>query len=104
MARRTLPLALLWPAGLVLLVGVLAFFQYRWLGQVSESERDHLRATMNKSARDFADDFDREPILYRDTAPENPISRLQNDLNADIFQQFLNCRARTFVVVNYKSR
>ena len=27
-----------------------------------------------------ADDFDREPILYRDTAPINPISKLQNDL------------------------
>ena len=26
-----------------------------------------------------ADDFDREPILYRDTAPNNPISRRQKD-------------------------
>lgn len=29
----------------------------------------------------IADDFDREPIFYRDTAPGNPISRLQKDLN-----------------------
>ena len=29
-----------------------------------------------------ADDFDREPILYRDTAPTNPISKLQNDLKS----------------------
>jgi len=28
----------------------------------------------------WADDFDREPILYRDTAPENPVSRLQKEL------------------------
>lgn len=58
--RRRLPLALLWPTGLVLLVGVLAFFQYTWLGQVSESERDRLRTTLNQRAREFADDFDRE--------------------------------------------
>lgn len=60
MASRRLPLALLWPSGLVLLVGVLAFFQYKWLGQVSESERDRLRTTLNQRAREFADDFDRE--------------------------------------------
>lgn len=59
-ARRRFPLALLWPTGLVLLVGVLAFFQYKWLGQVSESERDRLRASLNQRAREFADDFDRE--------------------------------------------
>ena len=60
MVRPRLPLALLWPTGLVLLVGVLAFFQYKWLGQVSESERDRLRTTLNQRAREFADDFDRE--------------------------------------------
>lgn len=60
MLPRRLPLALLWPSGLVLLVGVLAFFQYKWLGQVSESEREQLRTTLNQRAREFADDFDRE--------------------------------------------
>lgn len=60
MVRRRLPLALLWPAGLVLLVGVLAFFQYKWLGQVSEAERSRLRATLNQRAHEFADDFDRD--------------------------------------------
>ena len=60
MATRRLPLALIWPTGLVLLVGVLAFFQYKWLGQVSESERDRLRTTLNQRAREFADDFDRD--------------------------------------------
>ncbi len=60
MARRRLPLALLWPTGLVVLVGVLAFFQYKWLGQVSEAERSRLRTTLNQRAREFADDFDRE--------------------------------------------
>lgn len=60
MPGRRLPFALIWPTGLVLLVGVLAFFQYKWLGQVSESERDRLRTTLNQRAREFADDFDRD--------------------------------------------
>jgi signal transduction histidine kinase len=59
-SRHRLPLALVWPTGLVLLVGVLAFFQYKWLGQVSESERDRLRTSLDQRAHEFADDFDRE--------------------------------------------
>lgn len=60
MNRRPLFLALLWPSALVVLVGVLAFFQYRWLGQVSEADRDRQRSTLNQRAREFANDFDRE--------------------------------------------
>lgn len=60
MDRRRLFLALLWPSALVVLVGVLAFFQYRWLGQVSEADRDRQRSTLNQRAREFASDFDRE--------------------------------------------
>ena len=45
---------------LVVLVGVLAFFQYRWLGQVSEADRDRQRSTLIQRAREFAMDFDRE--------------------------------------------
>ena len=60
MNRRRLFVALLWPTALVVLVGVLAFFQYRWLGQVSEADRDRQRSTLNQRAREFASDFDRE--------------------------------------------
>ena len=60
MDRRRLLLALLWPTALVVLVGVLAFFQYRWLGQVSEADRERQRTTLNQRAREFAADFDRE--------------------------------------------
>jgi signal transduction histidine kinase len=59
-SRRSLVLAFLWPSALVVLVGVLAFFQYRWLGQVSEADRERQRATLNQRAREFAADFDRE--------------------------------------------
>jgi signal transduction histidine kinase len=65
MRIRTLPLRLLVPAGLVVLVGVLATLEYRWLGQVSEADRDRRRASLQQHADEFADDFDRELLrLY----------------------------------------
>jgi signal transduction histidine kinase len=60
MRRRRLPLGVLVPAGLVVLVGTLATLQYRWLGQVSEAERDQMRTSLERSAREFAADFDGE--------------------------------------------
>ena len=63
--RSSLPLRLIVPASLVLLVATLATLQYRWLGQVSEAERDRLRASLSQRAAEFADDFDREIVrLY----------------------------------------
>lgn len=56
--RGRLPIGVLVPAGLVALVGTLAVLQYRWLGQVSEAERDQLRTSLTQRARDFAEDFD----------------------------------------------
>ena len=53
-------LGLIVPAGLVLLVGTLAALQYRWLGQVSDAERDAMRAALQHRATEFADEFDRE--------------------------------------------
>ena len=65
MRIRTLPLRLIVPAGLVALVGVLATLEYRWLGQVSEADRDRRRASLQQHAEEFADDFDRELLrLY----------------------------------------
>jgi signal transduction histidine kinase len=53
---------LLWglAAALLGLLGLLATLQYRWLGEVSEAQRERLRANLERSARRFADDFDRE--------------------------------------------
>jgi len=51
-------LGLIVPAGLVLLVGTLAALQYRWLGQVSDAERDAMRAALQHRATEFADEFD----------------------------------------------
>jgi signal transduction histidine kinase len=42
------------------LLAALATLQYRWLGQVSDAERERLRSGLHARASEFADDFDRE--------------------------------------------
>ena len=42
------------------LIGLLATLQYRWLGRISEAERDRMRATLEAGASAFAQDFDAE--------------------------------------------
>lgn len=45
---------------LLTLLAVLATVQYRWLGEISDAERERLTTTLNASAATFAQDFDRE--------------------------------------------
>jgi signal transduction histidine kinase len=67
------------------LMAVLAWLQYRWLGQISEAERDRLRAGMTTGASEFASDFDREIarafLLFQPDGPEalNPSDAAQTD-------------------------
>ena len=42
------------------LMAVLATLQYRWLGRISEAERERMKATLNTRATAFAQEFDRE--------------------------------------------
>ncbi|HEX8456811.1 MAG TPA: HAMP domain-containing sensor histidine kinase [Pyrinomonadaceae bacterium] len=58
--RRPSWLLLALAASLVVLLGVLAALQYRWLGQVSAAERERMQATLSAGATRFAEDFDRE--------------------------------------------
>ena len=51
---------LLLAAALVVLLCVLAWLQYRWLGQVSEAERARMQGTLGAGAAGFTQDFDRE--------------------------------------------
>ncbi|HET9704983.1 MAG TPA: HAMP domain-containing sensor histidine kinase [Vicinamibacterales bacterium] len=44
----------------LLLVPALAWMQYRWLGQLSEAERERMQRTLRTAAAQFATDFDTE--------------------------------------------
>ncbi len=52
-------LQILMVASLLLLLGLLAFLQYRWLGQVSEGERERMKVRLAADTERFADDFNR---------------------------------------------
>jgi signal transduction histidine kinase len=45
---------------LLVLIVLLATLQYRWLGQISDAERERMKATLNTRASAFATDVDRE--------------------------------------------
>ena len=47
-------------AALLVLMATLATLQYRWLGRISEAERERRRATLHAHATAYAQDFDRE--------------------------------------------
>src|SRR5437588_668322 len=53
-----------WPivtaAVLLALLATLATLQYRWLGDVSEAERERMRTSLRARASDFAESFDAE--------------------------------------------
>jgi signal transduction histidine kinase len=58
-ARATLGATVL-VAIVLLLVPALAWLQYRWVGQVSEAERDRMQRTLRTAAAQFATAFDTE--------------------------------------------
>src|SRR5262245_62490597 len=63
MLGRFRPPALAVAVALLGLIGVLASLQYRWLGRISDAERERMTATLAARANAFAQDFDRELTL-----------------------------------------
>jgi signal transduction histidine kinase len=51
---------LLAAAVLLVLLATLAMLQYRWLGEVSDAERDRMRTTLRTRASEFTQEFDDE--------------------------------------------
>lgn len=47
-------------AALFVLLGILAYLQYAWLGQISDGERERLQRNLQSDTQRFADDFNRE--------------------------------------------
>ena len=50
-------------AAMLVLIAVLATLQYRWLGRISDAERERLTTTLSARADAYAKDFDRELAL-----------------------------------------
>jgi len=76
---RHLPIAI--AVLLVVLLAVLAVFQWRWIGEVSAMERQRMRANLFAAAGRFAEDFDHEVAqvflaFHPDLAPP-PDERLE---------------------------
>jgi signal transduction histidine kinase len=63
MRGRFRPPALAVAVALLGLIGVLASLQYRWLGRISDAERERMTATLSARATAFAQDFDRDLTL-----------------------------------------
>jgi signal transduction histidine kinase len=57
---RRVPWQLLAAALLLVLLATLATFQYRWLGEVSQAERERMRASLRTRAAEFTQAFDAE--------------------------------------------
>lgn len=61
---------------MLILMSILATLQYRWLDDVSEAEKERMRARMQSSAARFAKDFDRELTkALASLAPSDPQRR-----------------------------
>jgi signal transduction histidine kinase len=66
-------------AGLLGLIAILATLQYRWLGRISDAERERMTATLDARAAAFAQDFDRELTLAYAIFQIDSISRTSDD-------------------------
>jgi hypothetical protein len=86
----------LWALALALLalLPLLAVFQYRWLGQVSEGERERKKSVLTTMARQFCHDFDSELTalyLYFQPAP-TPFDRAPDQSQGDFAARYRRWR------------
>jgi signal transduction histidine kinase len=58
--KRKPSLMLVLVAALIALLPLLAVLQFRWLGEVSQAERDRMQASLKTAIGNFSQDFDRE--------------------------------------------
>ena len=58
--KRKMSWVLLLAVALLALLPVLAFMQYRWLGQVSQAERERMQSNLRAAISQFRQDFDAE--------------------------------------------
>src|SRR5215813_9905908 len=82
--KRKFPLLLVIVGILFLLLPLLAYLQYDWLGKVSEREREQMQNTLQRTLSQFSEDFDRElsRILSEFHGQPDQIERTASDYAA----------------------
>lgn len=59
---------------LLALLGALAYLQYSWLGEISDAQRERLRARLESDTKRFAEDFNRELLsVYQEFQIASPV-------------------------------
>ena len=58
---------------LAVILVLLAVLQYRWSGQVSEAEREHMQKGLNTATRQFQEEFYREIVRVCATFQMEPV-------------------------------
>jgi signal transduction histidine kinase len=103
MRARRLARGLVVPTALLALVGTLATLQYRWLGQVSDAEREQLRESLERRAREFAEEFDHEITrVYQVLQPGEVFDPASPEVFAARYDQWLaGARAPRMVKAAY---
>lgn len=86
---RTPAVSLVVIIAVAILLPVLAVLQYRWLGEVSQAERERLQANIRTGAEQFRQDFDQEILrtvltFQMESGDETP------GLKAELAGPFLN--------------
>jgi signal transduction histidine kinase len=74
-------------AALFGLLALLATLQYRWLSEISEAHRERTRSRLERDARGFAKDFDRELtriLRYAQVVREESLARRSTPEAADV--------------------
>ncbi|HEU0183748.1 MAG TPA: HAMP domain-containing sensor histidine kinase [Blastocatellia bacterium] len=86
--------------GLLVLLPLLAVFQYHWLGQVSEGERERKKSVLTTMAKQFCNDFDDglTEIYLRFKPPQFPPIQLDGQLD-----QFQGPEAEDDFAAKYRS-
>jgi signal transduction histidine kinase len=76
-SRSPHSLPLVSAAALAGLLALLATLQYRWIGQVSELQRQRMQANLNSAGVHFSEDFDREVtrafLYFHPEPPREPV-------------------------------
>src|SRR5262249_56206305 len=76
--KRKLPFLLVIVGILFLLLPLLAYLQYDWLGKVSEREREQMQAALRRTLAQFSQDFNREIARMFVQFQNRPISAKQS--------------------------